>query len=414
MEIIFILLAVLVIISLICVIVKKRKIKQNDISNKALSISNPAQLTISFSELPISAISNDTELVEIQDKRMLTRINETMPELVRVAKNISEVVQKAQNHGEVVYQAVIPAGEKLIKVRGKTDKYRGLIKGEKGIKEHVQLSKKTIDNSAQIVENTVSSAMNVASMVVGQYYMSEINAQLDIINDNISKISDFQDAEYQGKVITLITNVQASSQFQFEIVENNEMRLQEIAKLNQYETICAELLGQANVTIEKYTKKDTSDFARYEKGLIKIQKWFEYQQVLLEILAQISELKYTYYLGQATKDYCGSVACKCFEQSLRVSHRLNAWHSANFEKYQIDVSNNTRKRFGWDKLIYTVPSWIDEKYKLKSLSESTAKRIEQQTSEPIKNNGFDIYSDDVKLIAKDGKIFYLPSKKDVM
>lgn len=411
MEIIFIILGVLVILTLVFVVVKRIKIKQKDVISQELSATNSNQLSISFSEFPISAIEDNTELIEIKDERMLSRINETMPELVRVAKNTGDAIQKAQNHGEVVYQAIIPAGEKLIKVRGTTDKYRGLIKGEKGIKEHVQLSKKTVDNTAKIAENALSSAMNVASMVVGQYYMSEINTQLELINDNISKISDFQDAEYRGKVIALITNVQTSSQFQFEIVENHEMRLQEISKLNQYETTCSELLAQANVTIEKFSKKDTTDFTGYEKDLIEIQKWYEYQQALLGILAQISELKYTYYLGQATMEYCNSIVCKYFEQSLKVSHRLNAWHDANVDKYQIDISNNTRKRFGWDKIIHVVPSWIDEKYKLKSLSQNTAKRIEQQMSEPVKQDGFNIYSEDVKLISKDGKVFYLPSSK---
>lgn len=411
MEVVFIILGILVALTLVFVVAKRRKIKQNDRGSVELSIPTSNQLSISFSELPISAIADNTELIEIKDERMLARINETMPELVRVAKNTGEAIQKAKSHGEVVYQAIIPAGEKLINVRGKTDKYRGLIKGKKGIKEHVQLSKKTVDNTAQIAENALSSAMNVASMVVGQYYMSEINAQLDLINDNISKISDFQDAEYRGKVIALITNVQSSSQFQFEIVENSEMRLQEISKLNQYETTCAELLAQANVIIEKFVKKDTPDFASYEKDLIEIQKWYEYQQALLSILAQISELKYTYYLGQATMEYCSSVVCKCFEQSLTVSHQLNTWHDTNVNKFQIDISNNTRKRFGWDKIIHIVPSWIDEQYKLKALSENTVKRIEQQMCEPVKQNCFDVYSEDVKLISKDGKVFYLPSSK---
>lgn len=411
MEVVFIILGILVALTLVFVVAKRRKIKQNDRGSVELSIPTSNQLSISFSELPISAIADNTELIEIKDERMLARINETMPELVRVAKNTGEAIQKAKSHGEVVYQAIIPAGEKLINVRGKTDKYRGLIKGKKGIKEHVQLSKKTVDNTAQIAENALSLAMNVASMVVGQYYMSEINAQLDLINDNISKISDFQDAEYRGKVIALITNVQSSSQFQFEIVENSEMRLQEISKLNQYETTCAELLAQANVIIEKFVKKDTPDFASYEKDLIEIQKWYEYQQALLSILAQISELKYTYYLGQATMEYCSSVVCKCFEQSLTVSHQLNTWHDTNVNKFQIDISNNTRKRFGWDKIIHIVPSWIDEQYKLKALSENTVKRIEQQMCEPVKQNCFDVYSEDVKLISKDGKVFYLPSSK---
>ena len=98
----------------------KRRTKQNDVIVQELSVTNSNQLSISFSELPISAIEDNTDLIEIKDERMLARINESMPELVRVAKNTGEAIQKAKSHGEVVYQAIIPAGEKLINVRGKT------------------------------------------------------------------------------------------------------------------------------------------------------------------------------------------------------------------------------------------------------------------------------------------------------
>lgn len=411
MEIVFVLLAVLVVILITYMIVKKATRKKDGVS-KELSVVNSNELSISFSEIPISVIEDEAELVEIKDERMLSRINQTMPDFVRVAKNVGGLIHNTKNHGQVVYQAVIPAGEKLIEVRGRTDRYRGLIKGEKNrIKDHIELSRETVDNTAQIAEKALSSAMNVASMVVGQHYMSEIKAQLDVIRDYISKITDFQDTQYRSKVIALITNTHVSSQFQFEIVENDEMRLQEIAKLNQYETTCSELLSQANVTIEKITQKDTSEFCQYENDLAEIQKWFEYRQVLLEIIAQISELKYIYYLGQATKEYCGAVAHKCFEQSFNVSQRLNDWHNDNGKKYEIDVLNKTRKRFGMDKIIHTVPGWIDEKHKLKTISQNTAKRIQVQTNEPLEYTGLDVYSEDVKLISKDGKFFYLPSKK---
>ena len=80
MEIVFIILGVLVVLTFVFVVMKRRT-KQNDVIGQELSVTNSNQLSISFSELPISAIEDNTDLIEIKDERMLARINESMPEL---------------------------------------------------------------------------------------------------------------------------------------------------------------------------------------------------------------------------------------------------------------------------------------------------------------------------------------------
>lgn len=91
--------------------------------------------------------------------------------------------------------------------------------------------------------NVANAAMGVASMVVGQYYMTQINDQLEGIFDGISKIADFQDNEYKSKVFALVAEVQKISTFQLETMENDELRNRELTHLKNLEHECAQLLG---------------------------------------------------------------------------------------------------------------------------------------------------------------------------
>lgn len=72
-----------------------------------------------------------------------------------------------------------------------------------------------------VVANTVAAAMGVASMVVGQYYMTQINTELGEISDGISQIKDFQDNEYRSRVFSLMAHVKKIADFQTEILEND-------------------------------------------------------------------------------------------------------------------------------------------------------------------------------------------------
>ena len=97
--------------------------------------------------------------------------------------------------------------------------------------------------------------MGVASMVVGQYYMTKINAELGEISDGISQIQDFQDNEYRSRVFSLVAHVKKIADFQTEILENDELRLSKIAQLDSLEEECTQLLGQANLTLAGFAKK---------------------------------------------------------------------------------------------------------------------------------------------------------------
>lgn len=64
-------------------------------------------------------------------------------------------------------------------------------RGTNSIKGHANFVAVEVEKSTKTLANTAAAAMGVASMVVGQYYMTQINDELGKISDGISQIYDF-------------------------------------------------------------------------------------------------------------------------------------------------------------------------------------------------------------------------------
>lgn len=178
-----------------------------DASNTALVKWNGAlaemhqtdELVIQMEMLPVESIGDESRLVEITDSKVLAHVNNLVPGLAQAGNAVNNAAQavKAAN-GEVLYRAIIPVGTKLTDSKAMEGAVRGIYHGADGIRGHANLVAVEAQKRTAAVANTVAAAMGVASMVVGQYYMTQINAELGVISDGISQIQDFQDNEYRS------------------------------------------------------------------------------------------------------------------------------------------------------------------------------------------------------------------------
>lgn len=198
--------------------------------------------------LPAEAIEDESKLVEITDSKVLTRVNNLIPGLAQAGNAVNNAAQAIKvANSEVLYRAVIPTGAKLTNSKAMEGAVRGIYHGADGIQGHANLVAVEAQKGMAVVANTAVAAMGVASMVVGQYYMTQINAKLDAISDGISEIQNFQDNEYRSRVFSLVAHVKKIADFQTEILENNELRISKINQLDSLEEECTQLLGQANL-----------------------------------------------------------------------------------------------------------------------------------------------------------------------
>ncbi len=356
-------------------------------------------------------------LIEITDKKILAQIDGLIPGLAQIGNAMSNVANSTKASGEVLYRAIIPAGAELTKSRSMEGAVRGIYHGADGIKGHANLVAAEAAGSVSNVANVATAAMGVASMIVGQYYMTQINNQLGVISDSISKVSEFQDDEYRSRVGSLISHVKAIADFRVEIIENDELRKSKIDQLERLSQDCTDLLGQANIKLARYSENEGLKYDDYEKELQEAHAWYKYQKSLFEVLCKIADLKYALNLGTVSKKQCVSVLDDYEQQVEQSQNMLIEWHRKTIEKLNIDPERARRERTGLDRLFHSIPSLFDDKYSdaiYRPIDQNTADMIMIQANVNIcdSQNVYDYYDEDVELISKGGKIYYLPKGMD--
>lgn len=348
----------------------------------------------------------DGKLVEIRDSKVIARINNLIPGFFQAGNAIAN---SAMLGGGNIYKAIIPAGQTLSKSAQVPGAFRGIYHNVNG-KIAGQANLVEVGGTASAVANAASAAMSVASMVVGQYYMSQINDKLEDISNGISKISDFQNDEFESKVKTLLALVKNISDFQIEIIDSNETRQLHKISIERFWADCIQLLEQTCLAINRYTSQDENiKFEDYEKELPEIEKWFIYQNALFATLTELSELRYTLSLGEMSRAQCNATL-KLYSKQVEDSQaKLRNWHRAMCEHFRIDINTMQQKKKGFAYL----PGIIKKEWKYKALDEDTSNLIIDQISRKKQSyDTTDYFSLDIQLIEKENKLYYvLPEKR---
>ena len=372
------------------------------------------ELAIKMEMIPAEAIPDESRLVEITDSKVLARVNNLVPGLAQAGVAGTNAVQAAKAGNEVLYRAIIPAGAKLTNSQAMEGAVRGFYRGADGIQGHANLVAVQAQKGTAVVANTAAAAMGVAAMVVGQYYMTQINAELGEISDGISKIAEFQDNEFRSRVFSLVAHVKKIADFQVEILENDELRLSKIAQLDSLEEECTQLLGQVNLTLAGYSKKNDLDYAAYEKELKEAQNWYTYQKALLDVLYKISDLRYTLHMGAVSREQCVALLPTYTKQVEDTQALLAGWHKTYVKRLGIDTDEIRRKRAGVDGVIHFLPGLFNDEFNFRAIDKKTVDMITaQESAKSIEypQDNSELYAEDVQLISKDGKIFYLLTDK---
>ena len=395
----------------------RKNCKENLGSGKTgFSLANTGknELSVRFEEVIALSEGDEEKLVEVKDKKLLARIDNIVPGAAQALANTNAVKayhDAAESAGQL-YKAIIPKGAVLDKSRSMEGAVRGSYRNVPGsIKGNANWV--AVDNNAAEGLAKVGSAtavMNVASMVVGQYYMTQINDQLGSINASIDKIADFQETEYKSKVLALVAEMQKASTFQMETMESDELRNRELLHLRTLEHECAELLGQANLSIQGVCDAADIDYQKYENKAKEAEKWYQCQQILLKVMNQIAELSYAMNLGKVSRKNSFALLEPYAKQANDALSKLSDWHMGVCEKLEIDTEEQRRKRQGIEGLFMGALGMINDNFNYKKVSGTMINRIEQQTGSEISQRliDSDLFHEDVNLIAKNGKLYYLP------
>jgi len=412
----------------VLVINLRRKANSNDkdvfntvnlapITSKALDVESVKEsgIIIPIEQLPSTITIDDKKLFEITDNTVIARISEIIPSAAeKIAKTINN---KALKNVEL-YKAVIPNGVTLADSKQIEGAVRGFYRGTKGIKGHADLVKidPTKISKASTMANGVANVMNVGSLIVGQYYMSEINSKLETMSKNVSKISDFQDREFKSRILSLIPLVGKISNFSSEILENDDLRNRKLQTLDDLEGEGTQLLQQVNLAIDEIIKKNQkSDYREYQEKVDDFRVLVEYQQILMSILEEISKLTYLLGKGGISKEMSYSIFNAYLEQSIQIRVALDEWHKEQVESLGIDIDKNRISKKGIEGFFAAIPGFVDDKWNYKELKDGLGQKINalKTKNQLMLDEPEDVYDKDIQIIIRDGKYYFLHEASNI-
>ena len=137
-------------------------------------------------DLPALTGQEEAKLVEVKDKELLEKIDQVVPGTLKTVADTLAVA--AHKKAGPVYRAIIPKGATLDTSKEMKDAVRATFRDKLGriMGQANLVEDKTGDHLAAL--SNVDALMNVASMVVGQYYMTQINDQLKGISEGIEGV----------------------------------------------------------------------------------------------------------------------------------------------------------------------------------------------------------------------------------
>lgn len=386
MDLFIYILILLFIVSIIIFLIFKFNKKNINEEEKNIVLVNDENIPNSF---PVIQIIENNEIVpseknKITDdkiKNAITTIDNVLPKTATISKDIKK--SKKLLDDSKVYFSAIKEGTENMQAVGKTGKVYGtqMIKDKKTNRmlfdKQTEFTKEGALVKSAGKDALVNAGFNVASMVVGQYYMAEINSKLENIENNINDISDFLDSGYQSKLMYIVSKLKEIIDNKVEILNNTVSTKKRYDEIIDLEKECTILLGQANEKLKKEIPDNEVDFKVYKSILEKISKWYTRQQVLQRLLLEIGNLRYVLACGNESSKLSHTQYNNYLEQSNLVINKLENFHAIMSNKYSIDMEKSRRTDKLYNIKKNTVGK-IKEDWAYQKIDEKTVRMIDIQ------------------------------------
>ena len=349
-------------------------------------------------------------------KSTLSKIDNVAPKTFNIASSSKNAVELAKN-GKVLFSASVEDANKMINV-GKNKvigtqidviKNKKLGRNKNLFTGQTQFTKETGLTKDLTKQQLTNAGMNAASMVVGQYYMSEINDKLEDIKNSIDNISNFQDSEYLSKLLHTCSKINEITENQNDILSNEEARKNAYSDIKDIETKCAELLGQANIQIGKNINDSELNAKQYFEKVKTIEEWYKRQQVTQELLLKIGDLRFALANGSEKSNLSHKQFNNYLDTTNKVNNQLELWHNNYINKLGIDIDKH-RKKGSLFKVREKTIGLIKEDWNYNKVEDSTIKQISSQIEPKKYNKLISDKKDDVILIQKyKGNYYNVPN-----
>lgn len=327
----------------------------------------------------------EAKLIEVTDQPTLSSVSSLVPVIVNES---TKLLNKPKIPVGGLYEVIMPSGATLVNSKDIIGASRGFFRNSEGISGHANLVPVELGSKLGNIMGTVSSVMNVASIMVGQYYMSEINSRLQTIENDIKSISNFQKNEFESNVITKIVDVMELSKFSDDIMKGEEVRQHKLIRIDALKGEIAQLIEQLIIQInQELVALNKKKIIEYEEKSRTLDKQIKFLISLMMSLQELGNIELILGKGERSKELAFNRYNIEEKKVLDLFENIKLWHSDHGIVYEIDLENNRRPKKGVRKTVGVVQAIRDERKKYDYLEDDFSQilnsHIELSLEEPL-------------------------------
>lgn len=275
---------------------------KNELANSfnvdLLNLEN-AMITIS-KENGVSVVQGVSQIVSDQG---LTKLNSMANSTEIVNKQGVQLFALFDKNGQQLSSA-----KGLMQVKGEKSMFRGVFRKKGKISGHVKIKPVDARDAAQQVNtaksaltSNLATAMQLASVVVGQYYMSEVSEKLSQINDELHALRRYHQTEILAKLGTIRESLDVLANNQTELLADEQIRNNYLLKIDGIKTELTTINNQSLLQINGVVDRAPKDEQQFIKDVNELDYWKQISVIATNILIFASELEYIYGVGALSR-----------------------------------------------------------------------------------------------------------------
>ena len=283
--------------------------------------------------------------IEITDNKVLGQLNGFIPKLVNIAQN---TIAASRN----TFEVILPAGfspSDLVKSKNTEGAFRAIVQGTNGqILSQAELM--PISNAM----NIISSVMSAASIIVGQYYLSQINKQLGEVNSKLNEILESIENESKAVMFRLMVELENISKFKYEIFQDEDELKRTLIKLEDFDSEAMDQLFKINLKLETLSSAEVSNYDIYIEKITEIERWSGYQKAFYNIIYIIAELKYVLSRGSYSRERSNHILQRCLSKCVETNTKIAKYGEKLIDKQRKKARDATMAKYNMESAGYNL------------------------------------------------------------
>lgn len=349
---------------------------------------NNALITIS-DDNSVSVAQGVSKVVADQ---VTTQLDKAATSTEVVAKKGVQLFALFDNNGEVV-----TGTDGLVKAKGQGNFLRGMFKRDNQFSGHAKIKSADATKAVEQVKGknaaiakTAGASMQLASVVVGQYYMSEINQKLTVMSDDIHSLRRFQQTSILAKLGTMRESLQILADNQSELLADEKIRNNNLQKIDTIKTDLATINNQALLELAGILDKGVKDEQGFIKSVADMDYWKQISIISTNVMIFASELELIFAMGSLSRKNVSNQVKITKDKNATITDRIDLFLTDAAQKFNLTTrSSSERLQRQQDKVAkFPVPG------KLKNVAANTASFISERV-----DYGFNFGMSDKKLEA---------------